>query len=689
MVSIVDKITYTQGAVESTVINSKNMKQTFFEYLDSNSNNKFSPKAIIACLDWVTDYAVRKNISDISLWEMADFNSLLAFFDKISKNKFLMVSNRKNALLYPKASSAYLSFIKSGADNNIFSQTIENTDKTEIQLETVEVTTAEINESKPRYTIIEAATEALKRAGRALCAKEIYDAIIADDLYSFGAKDPISVLRTELLRRCENVNMPSAVIYKKYLRISYTANGKNYYLPFISDIAKQVPIEINMQNQIPEDCASDICIYNWASPINLSGTKPASIKFNNHIAAIAVKTWKALLICVYDYITTNFPDTDIAGLSYGFSHRKLCSYNSAEVSYAVKLNCGLYIDSAWSANDIIELTKAIFAFCKKDVYEIEISYRKNRVDSILANIEAAVVKRQELTKEEENILLAFKLAFPMSMNIGFADLTKLKVAYEKQCDVIITLSDADVYSLIKEEAIKTANNRYTHIDNLVSPDTLAEINLFIENEFAKSDLNCRIYAKPLYEKFKSNLSVAVNEDLLLTIIEVAFGNIYKINRKSMFITTHDNNNFISVNEEISAAIVKLLHEDVQPFNVDVISQKMPSYPKNKIAAILSNEHPEIVSVSGDMYAHADYVYIEDDDVQKIKSLISESIAIAGYMAINDLMNAISGNVPDVIEMNPEISQKDIIKIIKQKLSGNFKYKKDWQNGDRFLPKEGV
>ena len=49
-------------------------------------------------------------------------------------------------------------------------------------------------------TIIEAALKVLKTENRPLNAEEIYNLICKGNLYSFGAKDPLSIVRAELRR---------------------------------------------------------------------------------------------------------------------------------------------------------------------------------------------------------------------------------------------------------------------------------------------------------------------------------------------------------------------------------------------------------------------------------------------------------------------------------------------------------
>jgi len=49
-------------------------------------------------------------------------------------------------------------------------------------------------------TIIEAALEVLGSERRPMTAEEVYDSICKRNLYSFGAKDPLSIVRAELRR---------------------------------------------------------------------------------------------------------------------------------------------------------------------------------------------------------------------------------------------------------------------------------------------------------------------------------------------------------------------------------------------------------------------------------------------------------------------------------------------------------
>ena len=61
-----------------------------------------------------------------------------------------------------------------------------------------------------KRTIREAALEALKRSGKPLSIKDIYNFIIKNDLYRFNAEDPANILKVEIRRHCEGIEFPTA-----------------------------------------------------------------------------------------------------------------------------------------------------------------------------------------------------------------------------------------------------------------------------------------------------------------------------------------------------------------------------------------------------------------------------------------------------------------------------------------------
>jgi restriction system protein len=56
-----------------------------------------------------------------------------------------------------------------------------------------------------KFTISNAAIEVLKKSDKPLLAEEIYNSIIQQNLYQFKAKEPISILKSELRKHSEGI----------------------------------------------------------------------------------------------------------------------------------------------------------------------------------------------------------------------------------------------------------------------------------------------------------------------------------------------------------------------------------------------------------------------------------------------------------------------------------------------------
>lgn len=77
-------------------------------------------------------------------------------------------------------------------------------------------------------TIVEAIKAVLTDEPEGLTSKEIYDQIIQQNLYVFGAKNPLGVVNGQIRRRCEGLDFPTAYPVKSF-RISGHKGKKNKF----------------------------------------------------------------------------------------------------------------------------------------------------------------------------------------------------------------------------------------------------------------------------------------------------------------------------------------------------------------------------------------------------------------------------------------------------------------------------
>lgn len=82
-------------------------------------------------------------------------------------------------------------------------------------------------------TIVESIKCVLQQNRGGLTSKQIYDEIIRQDLYSFGAENPVSVVNAQLRRRCSGLDFPTAYPIKLFEIAGY--EGKKIKFGLISE----------------------------------------------------------------------------------------------------------------------------------------------------------------------------------------------------------------------------------------------------------------------------------------------------------------------------------------------------------------------------------------------------------------------------------------------------------------------
>lgn len=104
-------------------------------------------------------------------------------------------------------------------------------------------------------TIIEAIVNVLQKYGNPLSHKDIYDDIIKSGYYSFGAKDPISVVRGEIRKHCYGIDFPSASPRKIFIEVKSLGQSKPLYDLWSGQFSKSesTKVEKAIKDQLPEE----------------------------------------------------------------------------------------------------------------------------------------------------------------------------------------------------------------------------------------------------------------------------------------------------------------------------------------------------------------------------------------------------------------------------------------------------
>ena len=107
-------------------------------------------------------------------------------------------------------------------------------------------------------TIVEAIKAVLENNVDGMTAAEIYNKIISKDLYSFGAKSPVSVVNVEIRRRCRGLDFPTAYPVKLFEIVGFQGKKPLYILKLIDG---KLLSELLVKYQVGLSTVQSISIY--------------------------------------------------------------------------------------------------------------------------------------------------------------------------------------------------------------------------------------------------------------------------------------------------------------------------------------------------------------------------------------------------------------------------------------------
>ena len=159
-------------------------------WLSAGNAKKYIPSVYISCIDKASDYLIQRKIISVDLWQHTNFEFFKSVYNKALNDNLFKVTEKKTYNAFIQSGQAFLKFLKSKPI-----------------LHKNPVTTQEsLNQPSNLLTIREAIIRVLENEHTGLTAEQIYNQIIAEGLYSFGAQNPQGVVRVEIDRACINSN---------------------------------------------------------------------------------------------------------------------------------------------------------------------------------------------------------------------------------------------------------------------------------------------------------------------------------------------------------------------------------------------------------------------------------------------------------------------------------------------------
>jgi len=179
---------YNMCTIESASSLSDMVRESFFVWLSDGHAKKYSPATYLSCIDKVSVYLIRRKISLLNLWELTNFDLFKSVYDKAINDSLFKATDKKTHTIFVQVGKDFLKFLKS-------KPAIHKASAVDFR---------PLSQPGSRLTIKEAIIRVLEAELHGMTVEQIYNKIIADKLYNFGAQNPRNVVRVEIDRACVN-----------------------------------------------------------------------------------------------------------------------------------------------------------------------------------------------------------------------------------------------------------------------------------------------------------------------------------------------------------------------------------------------------------------------------------------------------------------------------------------------------
>lgn len=291
---------YNMCTIESASSLSDMVRESFFVWLSDGHAKKYPPATYLSCIDKVSVYLIRRKISLLNLWELTNFDLFKSVYDKAINDSLFKATDKKTHTIFVQVGKDFLKFLKS-------KPAIHKASAVDFR---------PLSQPGSRLTIKETIIRVLEAELHGMTVEQIYNKIIADKLYNFGAQNPRNVVRVEIERACVNSSY-TVRASKNCFRFERNQKGEKVYFLLsstLTDDTAQPSIIVggeSVNSEQANDKPNKIEIWNdsiernfeaWMESENYA---PATIKIYCSAVKRTVQKFKSLADTVAHESVTN------------------------------------------------------------------------------------------------------------------------------------------------------------------------------------------------------------------------------------------------------------------------------------------------------------------------------------------------------------------------------------------------
>lgn len=284
-----------------------------------------------------------------------------------------------------------------------------------------------------------------------------------------------------------------------------------------------------------------------------------------------------------------------------------------------------------------------------------------------------IISTPETKAQRQEVLIPVKKDYPDYTKVikehffdGFAYSNALRKrkfvrCYEEANGV--TFTDNDEQYKLKLRSVGFESEEKIYLTDIISEETKKELQNYIICNLSSN----AVYYSVLYEVFRDKLGADFTEDMLKKFLQFEFANQYSFTDEYVAL--------LGKNFNLKQELINVFLNAGQPLYIEEIYSKLSNLAKSVIDSTLT-DRDFVVNFRGKSYFYKDTFVIEDEQLDEIRMFIASSIEKNTQTSGSELYSFIKNSLPDLIELNPEVTDLGFKNVLKLLLNGEFSFRGD-------------
>lgn len=407
-----------------------------------------------------------------------------------------------------------------------------------------------------------------------------------------------------------------------------------------------------------------------------SKTKPEIISYCGEIET-NISCWYDVYKSVTESLYSDY-SSEIKALADSCN----CSFissNAENLNNPIKLCEGIYAESIYDANKIIEDIKSLLDYCGVAYDKVQIRYSCGKdepaaetavfTDEDSAQPQQLAIsspvksshKLDNLTEIEKKIFAIIGKYFKSGCLPGPITYRKIKRFYNEEFSETCELTNDEIKDSLDKSCI-FANGKYYDANTLLPDELKVRLADFIHDTLKSKGY---VYYQTILETFGFDLTAIIaDEGLLKAYLRDQFNEYYYFDEYVGATWTTE------VNAE--SEVEQLLLDAVYPVSPDWIYSRLPHLTEDVIKKAMTFD-PKILVSNGFKRFHIDSVGLTEEELSEISKLIQEGITVHTCMFSNELLTLLKTKLPTLYERIRDFGDLGIRNAIESKLGNKFRF----------------